>query len=167
MMATLALLLPGPVLAQPPVMAIYGTATVDERIAPGGTAVAAVIDGQVVAQTTTDSGGFYNMNILQPSGASYWGKTVTFTVGGARAQQTTVWQAGLNLNLDLTGTTGVPGDINGDGQVNVVDLAILGSVWGLRQGSAGFDARADLDGNGDIGQPDLAILASNYAKGSQ
>ncbi len=166
MMAALALLLPAPVLAQPPVMAVYGAATIDGVRAADGTEVTAIIDGQVVSRTTVSSGS-YNMNIVQPSGANYWGKTVTFTVGGARAQQATVWEAGLNLNLDLTATTRVPGDINGDGKVDVVDLAILGSVWGLRQGSAGFDARADLDGNGDIGLPDLAILASNYGKGSQ
>ncbi|MBI2166273.1 MAG: hypothetical protein HYU29_07735 [Chloroflexi bacterium] len=58
--------------------------------------------------------------------------------------------------------TGLPGDINGDKKVELLDLALLGSKWGLKEGGAGFDARADLDDSGDIGAPDLTILAGNY-----
>lgn len=43
-----------------------------------------------------------------------------------------------------------PADLNGSGQVDAADLAILLGAWG---GSG-----ADLDGNGSVGGPDLAIL---------
>ncbi len=54
------------------------------------------------------------------------------------------------------------GDINDDGKINIFDLAILGSVWGVSAGAAEFNTAADLDNSGQIGLLDLAILARNY-----
>ena len=48
---------------------------------------------------------------------------------------------------------GCPADLDGDGQVDAADLAILLGGWGSSGASAG-----DLDGSGSVGGSDLALL---------
>ena len=50
----------------------------------------------------------------------------------------------------------IPGDINGDGLVNGIDLAQVLAQWGTGNSSA------DLDGSGNVGGPDLTILLANW-----
>ncbi|MFQ6027514.1 MAG: dockerin type I domain-containing protein [Dehalococcoidia bacterium] len=144
-----------------------GSATIDGRTAPEGTEVTAVVDGQAVARANV-SGGTYTVLVAPPRGQSYTGKVITFTVGEFRATQQAAYKSGeiviLNLNGDSS-LSAVVGDLNGDGQINIVDLAILASVWGLRAGSPQFNAEADLDSNGQIGQPDLDRLMQDYQWG--
>ena len=69
------------------------------------------------------------------------------------------------LTLSLQG---IPGDINKDGRVNVVDLAILGAAHGSKVGDSGYDERADLNEeegeDGKVGPPDVLILAARYGE---
>ncbi|MCH8825055.1 MAG: hypothetical protein IH984_16290 [Planctomycetes bacterium] len=51
----------------------------------------------------------------------------------------------------------IPGDLDGDGIVNEIDLVLLLSNWGMCD-----DCPADLDGNGSVGTSDLLILFSNW-----
>lgn len=57
---------------------------------------------------------------------------------------------------------GTPGDIDGDGDVDLSDLAIFLSVFGLCEGAPGFIAAADINGDGCIDLSDLTILLSNF-----
>ena len=50
---------------------------------------------------------------------------------------------------------GPPGDLDGDGDVDLADLAILLASYGVDDGG-------DLDGDGDTDLTDLAILLANY-----
>lgn len=52
----------------------------------------------------------------------------------------------------------VVGDLNGDGTVDLADLAALGRVYGQR----GVNLAADLDGDGSVGAADLEILREAY-----
>jgi hypothetical protein len=52
------------------------------------------------------------------------------------------------------------GDINGDGLVDLSDLALLLANFGVTEG-AGFDD-GDLDGDGDVELQDLAILLARF-----
>lgn len=61
------------------------------------------------------------------------------------------------LNLPQT----APGDINGDGVVNVLDLLALISAWGACQ-PAPATCPADLDGNGTVNVLDLLIVIGNW-----
>ena len=56
------------------------------------------------------------------------------------------------------------GDINGDGVVDYIDLAILGSSYGKHRGERGFNRLADLNGDNVVDYLDLAILGSNYGR---
>lgn len=60
--------------------------------------------------------------------------------------------AGLVITLSAR-----PGDLDGNGEVDAGDLAMLLSAWGPAAGSP-----ADLDGNGEVNATDLATLLANW-----
>ena len=85
---------------------------------------------------------------------------------GTYSQNVTVWTSDENLpgaqsrSLTLSfsiavTSSGIPGDIDGDGFVNSSDLGALLSQWGA-------SGSADLDGNGTVDSSDLGILLSNW-----
>ncbi len=58
----------------------------------------------------------------------------------------------------LTVLTEVPGDLDGDGDVDQSDLGLLLGDWGC----TGGDCVGDVDGDGDTDQADLGALLANY-----
>jgi hypothetical protein len=100
----LLLMLPSVVSAQRVIPhAFLGSATVNGSPAANGTVVAALVDGQQVAAKSV-TGGTYPVLLVEPSGESFDGKTVTFTIGGIAAAQTFIWQQGEVTELNLTAT---------------------------------------------------------------
>ncbi|MBI5864455.1 MAG: PQQ-binding-like beta-propeller repeat protein [Planctomycetes bacterium] len=87
-----------------------------------------------------------------------------FTADGRRAYITTTLPGstagGFLYAIDLV--SAVPGDVDGDGHVNLSDLALLLSSFGLCAGDAGFSAAADFDASGCVELADLAILLTNF-----
>ncbi len=60
--------------------------------------------------------------------------------------------------LDTTGSGGgIPGDLDGDGDVDLTDLSTLLAEFGCTSGCT-----ADIDGDGDVDLTDLSILLSNF-----
>ena len=56
-----------------------------------------------------------------------------------------------------------PGDINKDGNVNILDLSILLANFGKKAEDAANPA-TDINGDGDINIQDLSILLANFGK---
>ncbi|QTA83454.1 YD repeat-containing protein, DUF4382 [Desulfonema limicola] len=54
------------------------------------------------------------------------------------------------------------GDINGDGEVNIIDIMQTASQWGKNQGDEGFDEFFDLDDDGDIDMFDIMPVSSSW-----
>ncbi|MBU0708489.1 hypothetical protein KJ596_01910 [Patescibacteria group bacterium] len=64
-----------------------------------------------------------------------------------------------------TSIPSVPGDLNGDGDVDIFDLVIVGSSFGRSPGSSGYDPRADANQSGGaIDIFDLIIVGSNFGE---
>jgi len=59
------------------------------------------------------------------------------------------------------------GDLDGDGDVDLLDLAALLASYGLCDGDPGYVAAADFDGDDCVTLSDLAALLSNYGMGCQ
>jgi hypothetical protein len=60
----------------------------------------------------------------------------------------------------------VPGDLNGDGIVNCLDLAIVEAGFGKKSGQAGFNAWADVNNDGVINLLDLAFVSQRVQAGT-
>jgi hypothetical protein len=58
----------------------------------------------------------------------------------------------------------IPGDINGDSQVNLSDLVLLARAYGSRPPDPNWNPDADLNEDGIIGLADLVILARHYGQ---
>jgi len=59
----------------------------------------------------------------------------------------------------------IAGDLDGDGCVDLVDLATLLATYGTCRGEPAYNATADLDMSGCVGLVDLAMLLANYGVG--
>ncbi len=55
-----------------------------------------------------------------------------------------------------------PGDVSGDGSVDMSDLAAVLAAQGTCVGDQNYDADADLDSSGCVDQDDLDIVLDNY-----
>jgi hypothetical protein len=58
----------------------------------------------------------------------------------------------------------IPGDINGDGTVDIYDAILLAAAFGSTPGSPNWNPNADIDGDGIVDIYDAIILASNYGQ---
>ena len=67
--------------------------------------------------------------------------------------------ASLSTVVGLIPTTAIPGDLNNDGRVDCLDVAIVKAAFGKRTGQPGFDTRADVNNDGIISVYDLAFVS--------
>jgi hypothetical protein len=58
-------------------------------------------------------------------------------------------------------------DVNGDGIVDIMDLAIVASLYGTSAGHSRYNPATDLDQNGEIDILDLAIVARSFGQALQ
>ncbi|MCH8296867.1 MAG: hypothetical protein IH873_02255 [Chloroflexi bacterium] len=73
--------------------------------AADGVEVSAWVNGALAASALVESGR-YSLLVEQPSGGSFSGQTITFTVGYSDASQTVVWMQGGATELNLTAPNG-------------------------------------------------------------
>jgi len=59
---------------------------------------------------------------------------------------------------------GIPGDVNADGIVNIVDISIVARSFGSRAGNPGYNPNADINSDGIVNILDISIAAKNYGK---
>ncbi len=67
--------------------------------------------------------------------------------------------------LTISAWSGIPGDIDHDGDVDLADLSLLLAAYNTCAGDANYNADADLDGDACVNLADLSILLANYGTG--
>jgi hypothetical protein len=60
----------------------------------------------------------------------------------------------------------IPGDVDGDGDVDLSDLGALLASYGLCEGHPRYNPDADFTGDNCVGLSDLATLLANYGYGT-
>jgi len=58
----------------------------------------------------------------------------------------------------------IPGDLNGDGSVDIFDLSIVSMAYGAFEGEPGYNIDADLNEDGFVDMKDMVIVAKNLGK---
>jgi len=69
------------------------------------------------------------------------------------------------VNTEVLALRPCPGDVNGDGDCDLNDLALLLAVYRTCEGDPDFDPHADLNCDGCVDLADLAILLGDYGCG--
>lgn len=114
---------------------------VSNGFAPEGSAIQGLPDGSLLGVR------------VQP-----WGNIDGGTANGGAGDDYTALFENFQL-IDLSQPTQLPGDANGDGTVDLLDLDILGSNFGS---SPATFATADFNGDNVVDLLDLDILGSNF-----
>jgi hypothetical protein len=58
----------------------------------------------------------------------------------------------------------IPGDLNGDGIVDINDAVIASHAFGSSTGDTNYNPAADLNSNGVVDIFDMLILATNFGR---
>jgi hypothetical protein len=91
------------------------------------------------------------------------GQANAFTRDGQPGTLTTLATGKGGTTGDVTVTTSLPGDVNGDGVVNFQDQQAFAAAWLTHIGDGFYNPNADLNHNGFVGLDDAKLLARNFA----
>jgi hypothetical protein len=100
-------------------------------------------------------GWYYNVNVT----AGFSGNV---TVGWAfNGSNMTLQQ---KSSLQMMEYTPIPGDVNGDGKVDMGDVVSILKAFGSTPGTPRWNPNCDIEGNGKIGMGDVVIALRNFGK---
>jgi len=111
-----------------------------------------LIDDERISGATTPT---LTIDPVEAGDAGDYDAVVSLSCGGVTSDVAT-----------LTVTGAIPGDVDGDGDVDLADLAALLSAYGACTGDPDFNPAADFDNSGCVDLADLATLLSNYGVGT-
>lgn len=131
------------------------------QAAPNATVELHLGQGQQVFTDTSDSGGYWNLD-LDTSGLSpaEYAVRARYVIGGGSLTTESSFSSTLQLFLGVDGRPTTPSDLNRDGFVNLTDFSILIFWWGTNGGNS--DPPADINGNGRVSIEDFSILLFNW-----
>jgi hypothetical protein len=58
----------------------------------------------------------------------------------------------------------IPGDVGGYHVVNILDVVMITSIYGMKQGNPKFNPNCDIDSDGIISIEDVVICTSHYGQ---
>jgi len=143
-------------------MEFSGSVTIDGSPAPAGTVVTARINGSDCGSLALTTAGVYGGDALFDERLIVDGeeeKTIAFFVNGVLAGSA-AYTPGVSTRLDLT-ATGIKGDFNGDGKVDIGDVAFVAHMV---VGKEAADPAADFNGNGAVDIGDAAKIAYYFVE---
>ena len=136
-----------------------GTISLQGRTDFSGSVVTATEGGNIYS-TDTDATGNFDLEL--PVG--------TYDVSVEMAGYLDAVITGITITAE--NTTNLPpvtlpgGDVNDSDKINIMDLALIGSHYGLNCGDLGWDSRADVNADCTVNLLDLTLAASNFQKSS-
>jgi len=71
----------------------------------------------------------------------------------------------LSAAMDVCVT--IPGDVDGDRDVDIYDIVLMASIYGVSKPDPRYDPNCDIDNDGDIDIYDIVIAAGNYGESWQ
>jgi len=141
--------------------AFWGNVTLSGYPAPAGSVVSAYIGSVERGSITVTTAGVYGSSkpfeerLIVNGANEEVGCNITFWVNGIKAAQSVAYGGGNALKIDLD-ADGVRGDLNGDGEVDIGDVAIVAYMV---DGKAPRNLGADFNGNGNVDIGDASKIA--------
>jgi PKD repeat protein len=131
---------------------INGTVSLQSRTNHSGTSVTA---GALPPVTTAANGTFTIAGV----------PAATYTVVASKAGYLSARKTGVVVppsgTVNIGSTMLLGGDANNDGTISIVDLVIVGAMYGSTPPA---DGRADINGDGTCNLVDLVLVGANYNK---
>lgn len=126
------------------------------------TVVAASSNGAVGYQwyrnnDAIDGATSYSYTIIAPTSANAGNYAAVISDGCGSIASTTA-----TLTVSAPANCPVPGDMSGDRHVDLGDISLLLSQYGLCEGDPGFNSIADIIQDGCVDLADLAVQLANY-----
>jgi hypothetical protein len=94
------------------------------------------------------------------TGFAYGNYTISANVTLASGE-TNTWTGPFTYG---TVVVAIPGDVGCYHQVNILDVVMITSRYGLKQGDPNFNPNCDIDGDGKITILDVVICTSHYGQ---
>jgi parallel beta-helix repeat protein len=88
----------------------------------------------------------------------------TYTISAEVPPLTSEVDTADNTRIDDTIHVKIPGDVNGNGKVDVFDLIDLGKAYGSMVGDTNWNPDCDFNGDGKVDASDISDLSENYGK---
>jgi len=104
--------------------------------------------------------GTYNLTFKLPSA----GEPGTYDIYATTTYNEEWVYTSKNFRVELP--SGLTGDINQDGKVNILDAILLAGAFGSKPGEPNWDLRCDLNKDDKVNILDAIILAANFGKTS-
>jgi len=120
-----------------------------------------VNDELSVVQTYHLAPGWHQVRVLAREGGARLDVVDLSCAGGAPAPTATPTHT---LTPTPTATPVLLYDLDGDCDVDIVDVMLVAGRWGSRVGDAVYDPRYDLDDDGDIDIVDIMRVASHWGE---
>ena len=102
-----------------------------------------------------------NPDDVYPGGWATWSNDIAETWSNPAG---TEWRWDFAFYVETA--AGCTGDVDGDGDTDLSDLAELLAAYGTSSGDPDYNADADFDEDGEIDLSDLAFLLSDYGCGT-
>lgn len=134
--------------------ALVGTQNLDDGLA---------FDGQFSLYSTSDGDPFDTFHLFTEPEGLYTGVIYVnslYYADRTLSEAEIVAFGAADADGISDGSVPCPGDVDGDGDVDLQDLATLLAHFGMTSGATLEDG--DLDGDGDVELQDLAILLANF-----
>jgi hypothetical protein len=135
---------------------IQGNVQLQGRSDHGGAVVTAWNGNASIASTETNEAGDYN---LQLAAGSY---DITISMAGYIGGRKDGVSVGAGEVVGLPDLVLIGGDTNDDESVNILDLSLIGSHFGLACAEPGWDERADVNADCLVNILDLTLAGANY-----
>jgi len=143
--------------------------------------VSVVVENQGGLDETFNVSAYYNDTVIQEQSVNslavgtqisltfVWNTSGVVVLGDYTVSAVASYVAGEvdtldNVYVDGTVKVEASGDVNGDGVVNIIDLARVARAYKARVGQPRYDPAADLNNDGIVDIWDLYIVATHYGQ---
>jgi hypothetical protein len=115
---------------------------------------------QITSQNVTlESGNYASITfVVNTAGYPYGNYTISAYAWPVPGETNTADNNFTDGTVEVT----IPGDVNGDGRVNILDAILVSNAFLATSSSSDWNPNADIDGNGWVNILDSIILSNNW-----